>query len=149
MSAIGGLRIEMAVGMNRMVVWGLVGIVVVAGAVWLLMSPSTVADPYDKAVTLARNYGANADERQAGVAKALADSAPVGADSAVCAAARKALQQQRITVKAIKGLPPRGGASATTEKQVADLLAERIELLFQSGDQRTTACGGPEEGAAP
>jgi hypothetical protein len=133
--------------MNKTILWSVIGVVVAIGAIWLLMSPSTVTDPYDKAVSLARNYGANADERQAGVTKSLAASVPVGADTDVCLAARKALQQQRITVKAIKALPPREEASVTTEAQVAELMAARVKLLLQSVDARTTACGGPEEGA--
>jgi hypothetical protein len=130
--------------MNKTILWSIIGVVVAIGAVWLLMSPSTVTDPYDKAVSLARNYGANADERQAGVTKSLAASAPVGADTDVCLAAKKALQQQRITVKALKTLPPREEASVTTEAQVAGLLEQRIALLLKSVAARTTACGGPE-----
>jgi hypothetical protein len=133
--------------MNKTIIWSIIGLVVAIGAVWLIMSPSKVTDPYDKAVSLAQGYGDNADERQAGVAKMLAASAPVGPDTEVCLAAKKALQQQRVTVKAFKTLPPRNQTSVSTEMQVASLMDARIKLLLKSVDERTTACGGPEEGA--
>ena len=130
--------------MNKTIVWAVIGAVVAIGAIWLIMSPSTVATPYDKAVSLAQGYGENADERQGGVAKALAAAGPIGAETDVCLAAKKALQQQRVSVKAIKTLPPRDAASVTTQAQVADLLASRIALLLKSVEARTRACGGPE-----
>jgi hypothetical protein len=130
--------------MNKTVIWWVGGAVVAIGAIWLIMSPSKVATPYDKAVSLALGYGDNADERQAGVAKSLAAAVPVGADSEVCLAAKKALQQQRITVRAFKTLPPREGASVSTEMQVASLVQQRIALLLKSVAARATACGGPE-----
>jgi hypothetical protein len=135
--------------MNKTVIWSIIGIVVAIGAGWLIMSPSKVQTAYDKAVSLAQGYAENADGRQAGVDKALAASAPVGPDTDVCLAAKKALQQQRITVKAFQTVPPREATSVTQEMQVASLLEQRIQLLLKSVAARTTACGGPEEGAAP
>jgi hypothetical protein len=133
--------------MNKTLIWSIIGIVVAIGAVWLIMSPSKVRTAYDKSVSLAQGYGENADERQAGVDKSLAASAPVGPNTDVCLAAKKALQQQRITVKAFKTLPPREAASVSTEMQVASLMDARVKLLLKSVDARTTACGGPEEGS--
>jgi hypothetical protein len=130
--------------MNKTIIWWVVGVVVAIGAVWLIMSPSKVQTAYDKSISLAQGYGDNADERQAGVAKSLAASVPVGPDTEVCLAAKKALQQQRITVKAFKTLPPREEASVSTEMQVAGLLDQRIALLLKSVTARTVACGGPE-----
>ena len=130
--------------MNKTLIWTVIGSLVAIGALWLILSPSTVETPYDKAISLAQGYGENADERQAGVAKLLAAAAPVGGEADVCLAAKKALQQQRVTVKAMKTLPPRDPVSVTTEAQVADLLAGRIALLLKSVAARTTACGGPE-----
>ena len=130
--------------MNKTIIWWVLGAVVAIGAVWLIMSPSKIQTAYDKSVSLAQGYGDNADERQAGVGKSLAAAVPLGADSEVCLAAKKALQQQRITVKAFKTLPPREAASVSTELQVTSLLEQRIALLLKSVAARTTACGGPE-----
>ncbi|MEP7210871.1 MAG: hypothetical protein ABI740_08545 [Alphaproteobacteria bacterium] len=130
--------------MNKKIIWWVLGVVVAIGAGWLIASPSKVRTGYDKAVSLAQGYGDNADERQAGVAKSLAAAVPLGPATDICLAAKKALQQQRITVKAFKTLPAREDASVSTEMQVAGLLDQRIALLLKSVTARTTACGGPE-----